>query len=193
MNSEHNQGFTAIELLVVVALIAVFLALALPSFESTIGRYRASMAASELTNILQFARAQAITTGQNVTVGRSNATLLTGTGCAYADDDNDWSCGISVYVDADSNGLQDADEAAIKTIPPTDFKALNVQIVPNGTTSNNIVYTPLGYATCSAAGCISNFRGFGISVRPLSSHDPTQTICATMGGKVTQYATDKTC
>jgi prepilin-type N-terminal cleavage/methylation domain-containing protein len=198
MNSAAHRGFTAVELLVVLALIAIFLTLALPSFNGAIKRYRVGAAASEIDSALQYARAQAITTRQNVTVGQNNAVLLNRTGCATNGNANDWHCGISVYVDANNNGQLDGAETALKTIPPTDFKAVNVQIVPSdGVAANTtLVYTSMGYVTssafCGANGVCSNdssqFDGW-IYVWPqdgaTAQNSPyTQTVCATMGGKV---------
>ena len=53
------RGFTLIELLVVVALIATILALAVPSFTSTLTRQRMEGIASELVTDIQYARSEA--------------------------------------------------------------------------------------------------------------------------------------
>jgi prepilin-type N-terminal cleavage/methylation domain-containing protein len=116
-----TQGFTAIELMVVVLLVAIFTALALPSFKSTFDRYRVDTAASEVTNALQFARSEAIRTRGSITVGSL---------CGEAE--TDWSCGIAV-LDANKNPL--------KTIPKTDFKG--VTVTPTGTPP--VTYVALGY------------------------------------------------
>jgi type II secretion system protein H len=54
------QGFTLIEAMVVVALVAILAALAVPSFNSTIANQRVSSAAQELQTLLLFARAEAV-------------------------------------------------------------------------------------------------------------------------------------
>ena len=53
------SGFTLIELMVVVALVAIILALAAPSFTSTLARKRMEGVASELATDLQYARSEA--------------------------------------------------------------------------------------------------------------------------------------
>ena len=54
------QGFTLIEAMVVVALVAILAALAVPSFTTMIANQRVSSAAQELQTLLSFARAEAV-------------------------------------------------------------------------------------------------------------------------------------
>lgn len=54
------QGFTLIEAMVVVALVAILAALAVPSFNTTIANQRVSSAAQEVQTLLLFARAEAV-------------------------------------------------------------------------------------------------------------------------------------
>ncbi|QPS10101.1 GspH/FimT family pseudopilin [Delftia acidovorans] len=58
--AQRHQGFTMIELMVVVALVAVLAALAAPSFTTQIANQRVNTAAQELQSLLQFARSQAV-------------------------------------------------------------------------------------------------------------------------------------
>lgn len=55
-----SQGFTLIEAMVVVALVAILAALAAPSFNTTIANQRVSSAAQEVQTLLLFARAEAV-------------------------------------------------------------------------------------------------------------------------------------
>lgn len=57
------QGFTLIEMLVVVALLGIFLAIAAPSFAGLIRSNKVQAAADELVTVLQYARSEAITRG----------------------------------------------------------------------------------------------------------------------------------
>jgi type IV fimbrial biogenesis protein FimT len=181
----RDRGFTAIELLVVLALIAVFVALALPSFEGAVKRNRVSTAASEIINVLQFARAEAIRTRQAVTVVQTN----TSANCipaAGSPNTADWSCGIEAYADANNNGVRQTTEPMLKAISATDFKGLTVQLVlitnpVNG--SANITYDPLGFFQDGNPGDV-------IYIWPTSSSDIaatsayTNTICFDAGGEI---------
>lgn len=63
-----SEGFTAIELMVVISIIAVLAALAGPSFSGLIERWRVRSAVEELQSMLYYARAEAIKRGGNVTL-----------------------------------------------------------------------------------------------------------------------------
>ena len=54
------QGFTMIEMMVVVSLIAILASLAAPSFTTAIANQRVNSAAQELQSILLFARSEAV-------------------------------------------------------------------------------------------------------------------------------------
>lgn len=63
-----SQGFTMIELMVTIAILAVLAALAAPSFNPIIERYRTRQAAEDLQGTLYLARSEAIKRGGGVTV-----------------------------------------------------------------------------------------------------------------------------
>ncbi|WP_417660587.1 GspH/FimT family pseudopilin [Pseudomonas sp.] len=69
----HSKGFTLIELMVTVAVLAIVITVAAPSFSNLLADNRASALANELQGALQLARSEAIKRRQNVTVCRSNA------------------------------------------------------------------------------------------------------------------------
>lgn len=64
----RNSGFTVIELMIAVALLAILTALALPSFRSFILNNRLAGQANEIIAASQLARSEALKRGVNVTV-----------------------------------------------------------------------------------------------------------------------------
>jgi type IV fimbrial biogenesis protein FimT len=64
----RHRGLTLIELMVVVALIAVVIALVAPSFRQTMDRQRVSSTNSQLVTDMQFARSEAASRNQHVRV-----------------------------------------------------------------------------------------------------------------------------
>ncbi|MBV7427687.1 MULTISPECIES: GspH/FimT family pseudopilin [unclassified Acidovorax] len=111
------RGFTVIELMVVVAILAILTALATPSFTPLIERWRVRQAVEGLQSSLYYARSEAIKRGGRVSIRKEP----TGTsGCTLAADNDEWDCGWVVFVDTDSDGTQDPGEETLQsfTMPP---------------------------------------------------------------------------
>jgi type IV fimbrial biogenesis protein FimT len=70
----RQAGFTLVELMIVVALVAILLALAAPSFRETLARNRLEGVAGELATDFQYARSEAV--ARNAQVG-----LFVGANC----------------------------------------------------------------------------------------------------------------
>ncbi|HRO79852.1 MAG TPA: GspH/FimT family pseudopilin [Alicycliphilus denitrificans] len=88
------RGFTAIELMVVVSIVAILAALAAPSFTPLIERWRVRQAVEGLQSSLYYARSEAIKRGGNVVVEK----LPNNTSCTTASGTNDWGCGWQVLA-----------------------------------------------------------------------------------------------
>ncbi len=101
------RGLTLIELMIAVAVGAVLLAMAAPSFQQALGKNRLSSAASEVTGAVQLARAEAIRNNRRVTLCRSED------GSACSASSSTWP-GWILFVDTDSDGVRDSNEPVIK-------------------------------------------------------------------------------
>lgn len=73
MSKQLNNGFTLIELMLVIAIVAIVAVLAVPSFNSSFDRKRVSGAAEKLYENLQLARSESITRFRQIHV-RFNTT-----------------------------------------------------------------------------------------------------------------------
>lgn len=93
------RGFTAIELMVTVAIMAVLAALAAPSFTPLIERWRVRQAVESLQSTLYVARSEAIKRGGGIVIQKIDET----NGCSISGTNN-WDCGWVICADADSNG-----------------------------------------------------------------------------------------
>lgn len=93
MNQRNaSTGFTLIELLVTVTMVAILVAVAVPSFESSLARNGVQSHQRALKADFGFARAESISRGAPVVIcGSAN-----GTTCNAS---NDWSTGWLVFVD----------------------------------------------------------------------------------------------
>lgn len=107
----RTAGFTAIELMVVVSIMAVLAALAAPSFSPLIESWRVRQATEQLPSTLYFARSEAIKRGGRVVVQKiPNNT----NGCTLAPNAADWGCGWFVCEDSNSNGSCDVAEPVLQ-------------------------------------------------------------------------------
>lgn len=87
----QHKGFTLVELMVTLAVAAVVLALALPSFQRLMQSNRADTIGNEFATALTFARMEALKQARRVTICASND----GVACAGG-----WGDGYIVFVDS---------------------------------------------------------------------------------------------
>lgn len=79
-------GFTLIEMMVVVAMLAIFAGIAIPGFRNLIANNRMAGQANDVLSTLQFARSEAITRGTRVSICPSSS----GTACTATGWQNGW-------------------------------------------------------------------------------------------------------
>lgn len=118
-------GFTLVELMVTIAILAVLVAAAAPSFMETIRTTRLQTQSNALFTALMLARSEAVKRNYRVVVCRS----ADGSSCAGA---GGWEQGWLVYPDKDGDNTLDADEPVIRA-----YGAL---------TGNNTLRTGVNYA-----------------------------------------------
>lgn len=110
----HSRGFTLIELMITIVILAILISLAVPSFNSVIQGNRTLTLNDELSTAIQLARSEALKRRKNVIICRSNAA---GNAC---EDGTDWSNGWQVrQVSGDLIRVWDATPSATVTGPST--------------------------------------------------------------------------
>ncbi|ENA33281.1 MULTISPECIES: GspH/FimT family pseudopilin [Pseudomonas] len=128
------RGFTLIELMVTVAVLAIVLTIAVPSFSNLIQSSRTNALVNELNGTLQIARSEALKRRKNVIVCRRNEA---GTAC---DNGTDWSNGWLIrQVGGDVIRVWDAQSLTVEADPAAGFTFL-----PNGaaTAGGKLVISP---------------------------------------------------
>ncbi len=146
---ENQHGFTIIELMIAVALLAIVAAIATPSFSFMMMNNRMASEINQFVGSLHYTRSEAIKRGENVRV----CTSVNGTNC---DATNDWTNGWIVIIDSSSTVL--------KVYP-----ALRGgdTLIGDGNTGDAIRFNANGFATgfngtvkmCESDNDLSNARG----------------------------------
>jgi type IV fimbrial biogenesis protein FimT len=186
-----SAGFTLVELMVVVALVAVVTAIAIPNFRDLIARNNIASQMNEFIATLHLARVTAIQRGKYVTIcrttndidprpvcnGSSLSAATTGTVSRLQEN---WATGWAVFVEDDPSGTLytiDSGDTVVKRIParPDNYFILNSIT----TTAQHITYNPQGNF---AGGNTSGLR-FGFSSSSASS-DTQRSVCVTRGGSI---------
>lgn len=121
-----KRGFTMIELLVTLAVLAIILAVAVPGFQEFTRRNQLASATNNLVSSLALARSEAVKRATRVTVASG-----------------DWGGGWEVFVDTGTVGdSSDADDSTLRVYQPTSSAAPSV--TPDDNFSGYISYLPSG-------------------------------------------------
>ncbi len=107
------EGFTLVELMVTVAIVAIMAAIALPSYQALVINSRMTTQASEFLTTLEFTRSEAVKRNTRVTMCKSN----NGTSClinAAADLTASWQPGWIVFIDGGTAGDIDGTDTILK-------------------------------------------------------------------------------
>jgi len=186
-----SRGFTLVEVLVVIALLAIIASLAAPDLRSAIVRNKVAGLSNEFASALQQARALAVSRNSCVSLcvaSANNATTCTATTVANADFlANGWLIFQNPACDPA------ATDPAASTIGGTvlqqrSAEASGYALKPSGTALNIVLFDPRGYANLSSTGHFQIAPPSSVST--VNGQDYRRTICVDAAGRPTvrQYA-----
>ena len=136
-SKDAMKGFTLMELMFTLAVAAVLLGLAAPSFTDILKNTRLTTQMNNLASAINFTRSEAVKTGLPATICKSND----GASCS-----GNWQDGWLIFTDIDADGVVDAADDQVIRVGET-LSASDMTLVFPG--RNRITYSPDGFASGS--------------------------------------------
>jgi type IV fimbrial biogenesis protein FimT len=145
------KGFTLIELMIGIALAAIIVSMAAPSFNSAMKNNKIVAETNEIIADINFARSEAVKRSNRVVLCRSASPSHNSPTCGGTA--SNWSSGWLVFADTDAdNTYNAANDILIRIGNPADK---TVTIKTNNTADQELVYNPDG--TINTGGNIAVF------------------------------------
>jgi type IV fimbrial biogenesis protein FimT len=138
--SEANAGFTLIELMVTVSILAIVSMIAVPSFRDMLRNGQLTTVTNEFVGALTYARSEAVKRGRRVTICKSDAPEAANPVCATSNDPT-WQKGWLIFVDGSTSGTFDGTDIRLKV---GQLSSSNMVITEDSTFDKYVSYLPSG-------------------------------------------------
>ena len=180
-------GFSMVELMVVLAISAILLGLAAPSFTTLVKKSNVTSAVNTFLADARFARSEAVRLGTTVTMCRSTNSETgntTGPTCASGDS---WDSGGIIFMDQDRDGDRDydADASLDDRVLRRQGPISSIDIKDQGGTTK-IKFAPTGRLVNASSAVTLKFGGsYDVSLE--------RSVCVNVGGRARVETSDEAC
>ena len=164
-----SGGFTLIELMITIAIVAIVLTLGVPSFQETIRNNRLITTVNDFISSLNLTRSEAIKRGIRVTLCKS----VNGTSCNTSS--TGYQQGWIIFVDPNGNATVDSGEQIIRV-----YAAIaGINLTGNTNVINFVSYVANGMTTQSGTVtiCIAP-KGYNIFISGAGRVRTTEVTCS---------------
>ncbi len=137
----RSRGFSLIELMVTIAVLAVLVTIGLPSFQSSMRTNRVATGTNELLASLALARSEAIRNPGGAGI------------CASEDGEScggEWNDGWLVWLDSDADGEPGDDERILRHVEGTEHISVVEQALGVGAEAHKVMFDTRGLSTTDA-------------------------------------------
>ncbi len=142
--NNRSAGFTMFELVIVMVIVAILAAIALPSFKYVTTSNRIATELNGLVGDLQYARSEAIKEGLPVTVCSSTDGLT----CATS---STWTTGWIVFTDPNGNATVDTGEVVLRSQNAFTASGSTDTLVASSAAFTAVTFNREGFAATGAA------------------------------------------